>query len=139
MKKYKFVNGNKEYELNENNCSEIIHDEEYPVIGIEKFEIIELLRQQEIADFDTAYYDQPCQNCLANLEGKNEYFRFLEYHFYIFTKKGKYVISSISKEYEDTTFSKLLKEDIVDNSYIVSIVVCVNCGESTIEIEQCDV
>jgi hypothetical protein len=139
MKNYKFVYNNKEYELGEENCSYMINDEEHPVIGIERDNIIELLCQQEKVDFDVNYYDQPCQNCFDSKKEKSNYFKFLGYHFFIYTKKGRYVISDISKEYEGTTFNKLLKQGIADNSYIVNLIVCDECGDYAIEIEQCEV
>ncbi|MHB1392239.1 MAG: DUF3785 family protein [Clostridia bacterium] len=139
MKKYNFVYDNKEYELGEDNCSYVINDEEHPVAGIEKLDVLELLCQQETVDFELAYYDHPCQNCLAGKKEKDKFFKFLEYHFFIFTKKDRYVISSISKEYENSSFTKLLKQGIADNSYVVSVAVCVECGEYSIDIEQCDV
>ncbi|MDF2592537.1 MAG: hypothetical protein K0S75_2003 [Clostridia bacterium] len=139
MKNYKFVYNNKEYELGEENCSYMRNDEEHPVAGIERNNIIELLCQQEMVDFDVEYYDQPCQNCSDLEKEKSKYFKFLGYHFFIYTKKDKYVISEISKEYEGTTFNKLLKQGIVDDSYIVNLVACAECGDYTIEIEQCEV
>lgn len=139
VNKYNFVYEGKEYELGESNCSYIINDEEHPAEGIEREDIIELLRKGETVGFEVEYYDHPCQNCLAGKKEKAKYFKFLEYHFFIFTKKGSYVISTISKDYEDTSFSKLLKKGIVDNSYIVSVAVCAECGDYSIEIEQCDV
>jgi hypothetical protein len=139
MKSYKFTYNNKEYELGENNCSDIMNDEEKPITGIERETILELLSQQEVVDFDIEYYDQSCQNCLFGEKEKSKYFKFLEYHFFIYSKKGKYIVSSISKDYEDMTYSKLLKQGIVDNSYIVSVIVCVECGDYSIEIEQCEV
>lgn len=139
MNKYNFVYNNKEYELGESNCSYMINDEEHPVTGIERADVIELLSQQESVNFDMEYYDQPCQNCLAGKKEKDKYFKFLEFHFFIFTKKNNYIISSISKKYGDTSFSKLLKQGLVDSSYIISVMVCVECGSYSIEIEQCDV
>jgi hypothetical protein len=139
MSKYSFVYNSKEYELAENNCRYVISDEEHPVTGIDKSDVLELLCRREAVDFDIEYYDQPCQNCQAGKIEKNKYFKFLEYHFFIFTKNGRYVISSISKEYENTSYGKLLKQGIVDGSYIVSVIVCIECGEYSIEIEQCEV
>ncbi|OGO79138.1 MAG: DUF3785 domain-containing protein [Clostridiales bacterium GWB2_37_7] len=139
MKAYKFVYNNKEYKLSEENCSDILNDEEHPVTGIEKTKIIELLCQQEAHEFDIEYYDQPCQNCLAGVKEKSKYFKFLEYHFFIYTKKGKYVTSSISNEAEERTFNMLLKQGIVDNSYFVCVIACVECGDYSVEISQCEV
>lgn len=139
MNKYNFVYNNKEYELGDSNCSYMINDEEHPVTGIARADVIELLSQQESVNFDMEYYDQPCQNCLAGKKEKDKYFKFLEFHFFIFTKKNNYIISSISKKYGDTSFSKLLKQGLVDSSYIISVMVCVECGSYSIEIEQCDV
>ena len=139
MKSFKFTYNNKEYELTAENCSYVMYDEELPIEGLELDNILEMLGRQEIVDFDMEYYEEPCQNCFAGKEENNKFFKFLEYHFYIFTKKGRYVISSISKEYADTSFNKLLKEKLVDNSYIASVIVCAACGTYTIEIEQCDV
>lgn len=136
---YKFTYNNREYELGEDNCSYVINDGEHPVSGLERPDVLELLNQAEAVEFGIEYYDQPCQSCLAGKKEKEKYFKFLEYHFFVFTKKGRYVISSISKEYADTSFNKLLKQGAVDNSYVVSIAVCVECGDYSIEIEQCDV
>lgn len=139
MGKYKFTYDNKEYELGESNCSYVMNDEEHPVEGIGKENIIELLSRHETVEFAVEYYDQPCQSCLAGKKEKAVYFKFLEYHFFIFTKKGRYVISNISKEYENKSFNRLVKEGAVDSSYFVSVAVCIECGDYSIEIEQCDV
>jgi hypothetical protein len=139
MKSYKFNLNEKEYELGENNCDYYVNDEEKPVMGIEREDILGFLSQSEGVEFGLEYYDQPCHNCLYGKEEKTKAFKFLEGHFYIFTKNNEYVISSISKEYKDTSFNKLLKKGKVDNSYIVSIMVCSNCGNYSIEIEQCEV
>lgn len=139
MEKYKFIFNGQTYELGEDNCYGLINDEEHPVTGIEVSDILELLRQQEEGKFDIEYYDQPCSNCRSGKEGKEKYFKFLEYHHYLFTKKGQYVLSSISPDYKTVSVENLLKSGKIDNSYIVSIIVCVNCGDYSIEIEQFEV
>lgn len=139
MATYKFKFDEKEFELGENNCDYFVNDEEKPVTGIGREDIIVLLSQSEEIDFSLEYYDQPCHNCFYGKEEKAKAFKFLEGHFYIFTKNSEYVISTISKEYMDTSFNKLLKRGKVDNSYIVSITVCSNCGNYSIEIEECEV
>lgn len=136
---YKFTYEDTLYELNENNFADFVNDEEKPVKGITRDHILNLLNEHEDIYFELAYFDQACQKCFAGREEKAKYFKFLEYYFYIFTKNGEYVISSISKEYENTSFNKLLKEKKVDDSYIVSILVCTNCKEYSIVIEQCEI
>jgi len=136
---YQFTYNEKTYELGEDNCSYLMDDEEHPVAGIEIPDILDMLNQVDEVNFDLKYYGQPCQNCRAGKEEKAKFFKFLEYHFYIFTKNGEYVMSSISKEFTNTSFTRLLKEGKTDNSFIVSVIVCINCGEYSVEIEQCDV
>ncbi|MBU5591469.1 DUF3785 domain-containing protein [Clostridium sp. MSJ-4] len=138
MDSYKFVFRGKTYELSKDNCSYLINDEENEVKGIEISDVLELLNQYEGANFDLEYYNQPCEKCFYGKEEKLKHFNFLEYHFYVFTKEDKYIISNISKEYENTSFTRLLNLGKVDNSYIVIIMVCENCGAYSIEIEQCD-
>jgi hypothetical protein len=139
MSNYKFVFKDKEYELGEDNFQFMQNDEETPVEGVEREDILNLLQGSSEVDFDMAYYDKACESCRAGREEKAKVFKFLEYHFFIFTKEGRYVVSNISKEYEGTSFTRLEREGKVDNSYIVSIVVCENCGEYSIDIEQCEV
>lgn len=139
MEVYKFTFNDKTYELGEENFNGFINDEEKPVEGIDEKMILELIGQAEEVSFDTEYYDERCENCNSETQGRKKNFRFLEYHFYVFTLGGKYVISSISKEYEGLSFNKLLKQKRADNSYIVSIIVCTECGSYTIEIQQCEV
>ena len=138
MDNYKFTFKDKTYELSKENCLYLMNDEENEVKGIDASEIIELISQWPEVSFDLAYYDEPCEKCLNGKKEKLKAFNFLEYHFSIFTKKNQYVISNISKEYENTTFTQLLKSGNIDNSYVVMIMVCEQCGAYAIEIEQCD-
>lgn len=139
MKSYKFIFDGKTYELREDNFSYLLNDEDNPVSGIEQKDILELLSNQVEVDFDFEYYDKPCEKCQGNKVKQTKYFKFIEVHFNIYTKNGNYVLSNLSKEYEKTTYNKLLKEGKVDNSYLASVTVCDSCGDYTIAIEQCDV
>jgi hypothetical protein len=139
MENYKFEFNNKTYELLEDNFDYFANDEEYPVNGIEREQIISLLNEAENISFDLEYYDKPCEKCLAGKKEKVKFFKFLEYHFFIFTKEGNYIISNISKEFKNTSATQLLKLGKVDNSFIASIAVCENCGSYSIEIDQCEV
>ena len=137
MTEYKFTYEDIEYILNEKNCSELINDEEKPVIGITVENLFSMLKDSESTDFDIEYYQEACPECLAGVKEKQKFFGFLEYHFYIFTKKGEYVISDISKEYEGLSFNKLSRQGKVDDSYIVSIIICEKCQDYIIQIENC--
>lgn len=68
---------------------------------------------------------------------KEKILSFLEYHFYIFSKDGEYVISNISVDYKGLSFNKLSRANKVDNSYIVSVIICENCQDYIVQIENC--
>ena len=137
MSEYKFTYDDTEYVLNKNNCSELINDEEKPVKGIEVDSILNMLNEAEEVDFDIEYYQEACPECLSGVKEKQKFFGFLEYHFYILTKNGEYVISDISKDYKGLSFNKLSRQGKVDDSYIVSIIVCEKCQDYIIQIENC--
>lgn len=137
MSEYKFTYENKEYVLSEKNCSELINDEEKPVRGIEVDDILNILNEAEEIDFDIEYYQEACPECLSGVKEKQKFFGFLEYHFYILTKNGEYVVADISKEYKGLSFNKLNRQSKVDDSYIVSIIICEKCNDYIIQIENC--
>ena len=47
------------------------------------------------------------------------------------------IISDISKEYKGLSFNKLSRQGKVDDSYIVSIIMCEKCQDYIIQIENC--
>lgn len=137
MNEYKFNYEGKEYILSQKNCSDIINDEEKPVKGTSLDKILNILNESDDIDFDIEYYQEACPECLAGVKEKQKFFGFLEYHFYIFTKNGEYVISDIDKDYQGLSFNKLSRSGKVDDSYIVSIIVCENCQDYIVQIENC--
>lgn len=139
MGNYEFIYDSKSYVLEAEMCNYFSISEEAPVDGVDVSDVLKLLKESEEVDFAVEYYDQPCGICKEGIKEKAKYFKFLEYHFYIFSKNNKYVISNISKEYENQTYNKMLKKGLVDNSYLVSVMVCLHCGDYSIEIEQCEV
>ncbi|MPM69200.1 hypothetical protein SDC9_116144 [bioreactor metagenome] len=135
MSNYKFQYEDKEFELKEENCDYINNEE------VENFNIstvLDLLNKGEEVGFTSEYYDSCCEECKFNRKDDTKFFEFFEYHFYMFTKDNNYVLSTISPEYKDVTLTSLVKDKKIDNSYIVSILVCKNCGTWAIEVEQCD-
>lgn len=135
----RFVFDDKEYVLDEKQCIDFFNDDEKEVLDINLSKVLNLLNNYEFVDFDTQYYQEACKSCLNGVKEKQKFFEFLEYHFYIFTKNQKFVISDIQKSYENLSFNKLLKKNEVDDSYLVSIIVCKNCGDYIIQIENCEV
>ena len=96
----KFVYDEKEYVLEENKNVCLLNDEEKPVTGISLDDILNMIGDLDEIDFDTQYYKEACVECLDGVKEKQKFFAFLEYHFYIYTKDQKFIISDIQKEYE---------------------------------------
>ncbi|MGL4912639.1 MAG: DUF3785 family protein [Romboutsia sp.] len=137
MSLFKFNYEEDECVLEDKNCSGFINDEEKSVEGLSLDVILDLLNSAENVDFDVEYYQEACPMCLKGVKEKEKFFPFLEYHFYIYTKDNKFVISDISKDYEGLSFNKLSRKNKVDDSYIVSIIVCKNCLDYIVQIENC--
>lgn len=136
MMEFKFNHGEQEFILAEDNFAFIDNEE---VEGFDLEETLELLNEtEEEVDFDYEYFADKCEECDGGTAIDKKHYRFLEYHFYIFTKGGNYVMSNISKAFEDTSYTKLVREKKVDNSYIVSILLCEECKSFNIAIEQCE-
>ncbi|MDU4860477.1 MAG: DUF3785 family protein [Terrisporobacter othiniensis] len=137
---FKFKYDEKEYILDDQNFDELINDDDKPVKDINKDLIIELLKNSpEEIIFGEEFYIEACPKCLKGIKEKEKFFPFLEYHFYIYTKEEKYVISTIEKDYEGKSFNKLSRSNLVDDSYIVSIIICKHCNDYIIQVENCEV
>lgn len=134
---YKFTYDNKEYVLTHNNCEGIFFENDEEIKGITLDIILEALNNGEEVSFTNEYYSGQC-SC-GTQEKVDKYYRYLEYHFYIYTKDNEYVINTLCKEYENTSFTKLYSVGKVDKSYIANVTVCPNCGVYSIEIEECEV
>lgn len=133
---YKFSFDGKEYILGEDNLEYFANDENQELNGIELNKILELLANSDEVDFQNAYYESCCSNCKAGKEEKKKVFDFLEYYFYAYGKDNNFVTSSIDSEYDKKSFTRLNREGIVDKSYMVTIIVCKNCGTYAVEIEE---
>jgi Protein of unknown function (DUF3785) len=136
---YKFKFDEKEYSLGEDNLEYFANDENEELKDIDENKILELLTNSNEVEFEKAYYENCCSNCKAGKEEKKKAFDFLEVHFYVYGKNNKYVTSSIDDEYDKKSFTRLNREGIVDKSYLVTVMVCRNCGTYAIEIEEFEV
>lgn len=136
MSDFKFSYKNEEFILSEDNLT-FIENEEVEGFSLEK--MLDILKEgKDKVDFGYEYYGDNCESCGSGVVVDKKYFRFLECHFYIFTKRNEFVISNISEEFLDTSYTKLKNENKIDNSYIVSVVVCEGCKNFSVEVEQCD-
>lgn len=126
------------YTLDNSKLDNFFNDEENPINNIKAEDILSIIENREL-DFEKAYYSLTCENCGGDKVENERAYKFLEYHFYIYTKDGEYVINNLEAEEKDTSFTKLLNLKKVDNSYIVSIIVCSGCGAFSIEIEEFEI
>lgn len=132
---YSFNYEGKEFNLKAEACSFFVNDEEKPIAGVDAEKILTEMAESDAVSFAKEYYDQACEGCHKNRPEGAKYFEFLEYHFYLFSKEGQYVMSSLSIAYEYKTLPDLIEEGTVDGSYIVSVNVCEQCSDYTIDIE----
>ena len=133
---YKFKFDEKEYILGEDNLEYFANDENEELEGIDGEKILELLSNSDEVEFQNAYYESCCSNCKAGKEEKKKVFDFLEFYFDAYGKNNKFITSSIDNEYDKKSFTRLNRERIVDKSYLVTVIVCKNCGTYSIEIEE---
>lgn len=133
---YKFKFDEKEYTLGEDNLEYFANDENEELEEIDTERVLELLSNSDEVDFQNAYYESCCSNCKAGKEEKKKAFDFLEFYFYAYGKDNKFITSSIDNEYDKKSFTRLNREGIVDKSYLITVIVCKNCGTYSIEIEE---
>lgn len=127
----------KQFTLSEENCTALFNDEENPIEGFGIEDILNAL-SPEILDFDTEYFDSRCENCSDENSPKLKAYPFLEFHFYAFAKENKYIMNSLSKEYEPLSYETMERQGKVDGMYLVSLILCESCGSFSAEIELVD-
>ena len=133
---YTFNFDNKNFVLSDNNFEGLFFGDE-EICGVNLDLILDALNNSNEVNFSKEYYTGKCE--CGKQEQLNKSYCYLEFHFYIYTKNDNYVINTLSKEYESTSFNKLFSTGKVDNSYIVNVTVCPCCGTFSIEIDQCEV
>jgi hypothetical protein len=132
---YNFIYDNKEYTLTQENCEGIFFIDDNEVVDLSVDTVLNALNEGEEVNFSKEYY---AESCTCNTQEQiNKSYRYLEYHFYIYTKNNEYVINTLSNEYKNTSFNKLFSLGKIDNSSIVNVTVCPNCGTYSINVEQC--
>ena len=125
---YKFNFEGKEYILDVDILEYFANDEKEELEGIDYKKVLEILNESNEVDFQNAYYETCCSKCRWGKEEKKKVFDFLEFYFYVYGKNNKYITSSIDDEYDKKSFTRLNREGLVDKSYLLTIMVCKNCG-----------
>ncbi len=133
---YKFKFEDKEYTLEEENLEYFANDENEELQEFDTEKVLELLSNSNEVEFQNSYYESCCSNCKDGKEEKKKAFDFLEFYFYAYGKNNKFITSSIDNEYDKKSFTRLNREGIVDKSYLVTVIVCKNCGMYSIEVEE---
>lgn len=129
---------NKEYLLDKEHFGGILNDEENPINNIDEEFILNILEKRNL-DFEKAYYSAPCTKCESGGKNKLRAYPFYEYHFYLYTKDRNVVWNSFKVEEEGYSFTRMEREGKADDSYIVSVIICAECGDYEIEVEQFEV
>lgn len=133
---YKFNFDGKEYDLNEKKLNGFFNDEVNPVSAIDESNILQILNEGQGVDFSKSFYSLACEDCMDENFEKKKAYEFLEFHFYIYTKDREGVTTTVDKDHEENSYDRLYSIGKVNNSYIVSIIVCKKCGVFDIEIEE---
>ena len=128
----------KEYLLDKEHFGGFLNDEENPINNITEDDIIDILEGRDL-DFEKAYYSSSCEKCNSGGKNKLRAYPFYEYHFYLYTKDKNVVWNSFKVEEEGYSFTRMEREGKADDSYIVSVIICAECGNYEIEIEEFEV
>ena len=120
--------GDKEYLLDKEHFGGFLNDEESPINDITEEDIINILEGRDL-DFEKAYYSSPCSKCDSGEKNKLKAYPFYEYHFYLYTKDRNVVWNSFKVEEEGYSFTRMEREGKADDSYIVSVIICAECGK----------
>ena len=127
---------NKNYDLTKEKIGCFFNDEENPINNLDEDKILDIINNGRDITFTKAFYSLPCEECHDENAEKEKAYDFLEGHFYIYTKENEAVVSTIDQDAKDFDYDRLLSIGKVDNSYIVSLIICMECGTFDIEIEQ---
>lgn len=119
-------------------CLGIWNDELYPVDGLDFDAISAYMVHMPTDAFALEYFEDDCEICPPKPRGKKKLVPYLEGHFYVFAKEKKIVTTSISPDFIPGSFETLEAKGDVDLSYILSIIVCPNCGHYQFSLEQVD-
>lgn len=119
-------------------CLGIWNDELYPVEGLDYDLVSSWMTYMPVDAFEIEYFEDDCEICPPKPRGKKRLVPYLEGHFYVFTKESKAVTLSTHPDFVAGSFEELSLKGVVDQSYIMSVIVCPNCSHYQFSLEQVD-
>lgn len=133
---YTLKHGEKDYTLDQEHCDGIFNDDLMPIKNFSYEVVNQWLNHMPNDNFDIEYYEDDCAVCPPKPRGKKKLVPYLEGHFYVFTKSGEVVITSIDPTFVQGSFEEMSLRGTVDQSYILSIIICPICGAYEFSLEQ---
>lgn len=128
----------KSWQLTKDQCQGLFNDELLPIESFDFDTVMGWMQHMDSESFELEYFEDDCEVCPPKARGKKKLVPYLEGHFYVFTKAGKPVVTSIDPGYEMGSFERMQLMGEVDQSYILSVIVCPSCGTFQLSLEQVD-
>lgn len=135
---YTLKYGEQVYIFDEDHSEGVFNDDLMPINAIDHGIVSNWLVHMPNDGFELEYFEDDCEVCPPKPRGKKKLVPYLEGHFYVFTKKGEPVITSIDPSFVQGSYDELLALGKVDQSYILSVIVCPVCGSYQFSLEQVD-
>lgn len=127
-----------EWVLDIDKCQGLFNDELMPINEFTYDAAMKWMENLSPELFDLEYYEDDCEVCPPKPRGKKKLVPYLEAHFYVFTKNKNVVMTSIDSEFETGSFETMQLKGLVDQSYILSVILCPTCGSYQLSLEQVD-
>lgn len=136
--RFKLKIQNETYEIVLDNCEAFFNDDALPIKAFDAEAALKLFATLDQESFAIEYYEDDCESCPPTPRSKKRLVPFIEGHIYVFTLNQEVVFTSVDPEYVSGSFDTLLSKGLVNDSYIVSLVLCPKCQKYQIEVEQCE-
>lgn len=133
---YTLQYGEQVYNLDEAHSEGIFNDDVMPIHPFDHETVSQWMVHLPNDAFELEYFEDDCEVCPPKPRGKKKLVPYLEGHFYVFTKKSEVVMTSIDPNFVQGSYDELLAKGTVDQSYILSIIVCPTCGSYQFSLEQ---
>lgn len=135
---YKLVTEQGEWLLDAAHCQALFNDEIEPIAPFTYDMVMSWMAHLPSDAFEIEYYEDDCEICPPKPRGKKKLVPYLEAHFYVFTKGGSVVATSIEPSFVQGSFETMQLKGDVDQSYILSVILCPACGSYQLSLEQVD-